>query len=198
MSATNPIQQAAEQPAAAASPTKKRTRKPRQRKLPIAQVPTLVPYDLRTEKPVAPIFRHKLLFFLKLDKNQFKPESPLMQSQLCAADFIALRLVHAALNAEPWAVRELLDRVDNKPWAKVETVSEERSSMTIGIAYEAPVDQQQRYRREAMAQILSALPAELRKHAEKLLPEKKESRFIEVRQTEPQIEYLPPAEGVAE
>jgi len=129
-----------------------------------------VPFEFgRGQQLPAPIIRNKLLYFLSLDRDQFKPDSPLMQSKMCASDFVALRLVYEAMRAEPYALRELLDRVDSVPWKQGEAAKPGSGPWVVQIVYESPtpamvegqkrIDERAKTRGEKMLDAVKRLPA---------------------------------------
>ncbi len=196
---TNEFSPAATSPAPATTPSK---RKPRQRKLPIAPVKSIVPFDLREQK-IAPIFKYKLAYFLSLDRDEFKQDSKLMQSKMCASDFVAMRLIFEAMRGEPWAVRELIDRTDGAWNAKPDAAEANRNTV-IAVCYEQELTQKQRFEREALQRLIASVPSALRPYAERLLPKRKpeEERFTmeppKQLQTGGEIEYIEPTPGSAE
>jgi hypothetical protein len=160
---------------AVTSPKKKRKRSvPRQSK----SIWKKIPY--RAEYQHKPIFRALLSEMLTWPKSYFQKDSEFIQSDMPMSHFICARLIIEAAQGDLGSAREIIDRLEGKPWQKLETTSEENRNVQIGIVYEAPVDQQERYRREAMQAVIDSLPMELQERAQKLMPEKKESRFIDV------------------
>jgi hypothetical protein len=191
-----PTNEASPAAASAASATRSIAKKQRKRGVPrqSKSIWKRIPY--RAEYEHKPIFRALLSEMLTWPKSYFTKDSKFIQSDMPVSHFICARLIIEAAQGDLGSAREIIDRLEGKPWQKLETTSEENRNVQIGIVYEAPVDQHERYKREAMQAVIDSLPMELRERAQKLMPEKKESRFIDVSPkrlpgaTDGQIEYI--------
>jgi hypothetical protein len=187
------------------SPKKKRNRKSKW---------TIVPWNQRGESR-HPIFAPILHELLQRTASDFMkdPEtgewSAFMKKARPMAEFIAIRLIHAAANGDLAATRELIDRVDGA-WnaKKSETTTEEHGRIEIGLMYEAPISERERYKFEAAQQLISLLPPEMAAKAKELLlkPERKFTReapkhmqqALPAKSDAPGIEYGPLREKSAE
>jgi hypothetical protein len=198
----NPATPAVATPASATTsskPKRKRSRVPRQSK----SIWKKIPY--RSEYQGKPIFRALLSEMLTWPKSYFQKDSKFIQADMPMSHFICARLIIEAAQGDLGSAREIIDRIEGKPWQKLETESTEHKQIEIGLMYEAPISEQARYRFEAAQQLISLLPVEMQAKARAALI-KPEKQFVreppkhmkQLPEPDNRIEYIETPAGSAE